>query len=564
MIDKTVELNEEKYKKTVSNNVNYEEDIEPYKLVLLISGVGSGKNHWSENVLMKDKRVLLITSRKAKVEERVEQAGLSKCLRISHLEENALLESLTTNKINQSCICSNSQIEWYMKNVFFTEDEKTHLWKFFDVIVMDEAHSLATDATYSDAPFYVIEFLKATYQMTELPIVLMTATPKPIFRLITVKDIDKVNYIDLRNVCKNIKPKRIAVSNRDGCINDIITHYNHNKFDDYKIIYFVNRVKTMYDLIIPALTEAGVPEDIISISYSDVYDTELNNKKDDDRDTHFSKTILENKLLTETYLKTKESLPENIKIFITTTKNKEGINIDDASSKWVMYTESHWDDEIMQMYGRVRSGVEWLYVVSDAVQHLSSHPKYDVDYYLSKSSIKAVNNAFNSWCNAKEHISTDRYKNKDIRKVIEKIHNNYPYLRYSTYEDKFIFYLGRKKGKETNAKALNEFNVLLKDIFDCQQSEIDYFWGMPFYYCKEEFLPKNLLFEKFIEQQGIAEGSVIGNDERDSLLKYANELLKTKYKSHNSAFKNLGYETERCSRHSESPEYNLYYIRKII
>ena len=49
---------EDKYKKTVANNVDYRKDIEPYKLVYVYSGVGSGKNYWSENVLMKDKRVL--------------------------------------------------------------------------------------------------------------------------------------------------------------------------------------------------------------------------------------------------------------------------------------------------------------------------------------------------------------------------------------------------------------------------------------------------------------------------------------------------------------------------
>lgn len=555
--------------KRVSDVVNYERDIKPYKLTTIVSGVGSGKNYWSENVLMEDKRVLLITSRKAKVEERVEQAKLDKCLRISHLEERALADNIATDKISQSCICSNSQIEWYMKYVFNKDNEKSYLWRFFDVIILDEAHSLATDATYSDAPFYVLDFLKATYQLTDLPIVLMTATPRPIFKLITVKDNSRTNYLDLRETCVNLTPNKIAVSTCDGCIDDIIKHYHDNKFGNFKIIYFVNHVKTMYDVIIPRLTESGIPEDIIAVSYSTKYDNADNNKTTedtdttDDRDNNFSKIILSNKAAAEEYLKTNEDLPENIKIFITTTKNKEGININNNKYNWVMYTESHWNDEIMQMYGRVRSGVNWLYIVFDAKQHVTSHPKYELDYYMSKTTVISVNKAFDAWCNAKEFSLENRYKDSELRKKINEISNKFPYLRYSTYADKFEFYKGRKQGKEKCIHALNEFETLIDDLMSYKHSDIDYFWGMPFYYYEHEFAPLDLLFKNHLENKGIAEGSVITRDERDELLTLANKLLNKSYTSHNSAFKNFGYITEQCSKHANSPKYDMFTVKII-
>lgn len=554
---------EDKYKKTVANNVDYRKDIEPYKLVYVYSGVGSGKNYWSENVLMKDKRVLLITSRKAKVEERVEQMKLDKCLRISHLEEKALADSIENNKISQSCICSNSQIEWYMKNVFVKENEQSYLWRFFDVIVLDEAHSLATDATYSDAPFYVLDFLKATYQMTTLPIVLMTATPKPIFKLIPLKDTSKVNCLDLREVCKNLMPKHIAISTCDGCIDDIIAHYNHNKFGDYKIVYFVNHVKTMYDTIIPRLIEAGIPEDIIAVSYSLKYDTIDNNTTIDDRDSNFSETILRNKVYTETHLKTNEDLPENIKIFITTSKNKEGINIDNENYRWVMYAESHWDDELMQMYGRIRSGVDWLYIAVDAKQHVTSYPKYELSYYMSKANVVSVNKAFDAWCNAKDYSLENRYMNDELRKSINEILSSFPYLKYSTYEDKFVFYKGRKQGKETCVNAFKEFEILIDDIMKYNHSEIDYFWGMPFYYNEYEFTPLDMLFEMYLKEKGLAEGSVMTKEERNEALDFLNKKIKSNYKQHNSAFKLVGYTTKQCSNHKESPDYNMFVLKKL-
>ena len=553
---------EDKYRDRVAYNVDYERDVKPYKLTWLISGVGSGKNYWSENDLMEDKRVLLITSRKAKVEERVEQVKLDKCLRISHLEERELADSITANKISQSCICSNSQIEWYMKNVFVKDYEQSHLWRFFDVIILDEAHSLATDATYSDAPFYVLDFLKATYQMTDLPIVLMTATPKPVTGLIPVADKSKVNYLDLRKKCRNIKPKHIALSTCDGCIESIITNYNKDEFGNHKIIYFVNHVKTMYDVLIPRLIEAGIPEEIIAVSYSVKYDTN-DNTVTDDRDSNFSETILRNKMITEEYLKTHEDLPDNIKIFITTSKNKEGINIDNDKYKWVMYAESHWDDELMQMYGRVRTGVDWLYIAFDATQHVTSYPEYELDYYMSKATVKSVNKAFDAWCNVKEFPLENRYMNSDTRKKITEVLNKFQYLNYSTYEDKFVFYTGRKFGKENCILSLREFEILIDDIMNYGHSEIDYFWGMPFYYYEHEFMPVNMLFEKYLEEKGIAEGSVITKEKRDDLLVVANKLLKKKYTSHNSAFKNLGYKAEQCSKHKDAPEYGMFLVKRI-
>ena len=176
--------------KRLSEVIKYKEHIEPYRIIEIVSGVGSGKNYWVENVLMESNRVLLITSRKAKVEETKTRTGVNNCIDISKREKDALKYVFSADKKEGSCICSNWQIEYYMKKRYLSTDEKTHLWKFFDIIVIDEAHSLATDATYADAPFYVLDFIRGAYKQSNIPIVLMTATHAPIDGLLNVKNKD--------------------------------------------------------------------------------------------------------------------------------------------------------------------------------------------------------------------------------------------------------------------------------------------------------------------------------------------------------------------------------------
>ena len=54
----------------LSDVIDYDRDIAPHRVIEIVAGVGAGKNHWVEEILMKQHRVLLITSRKAKVDEK--------------------------------------------------------------------------------------------------------------------------------------------------------------------------------------------------------------------------------------------------------------------------------------------------------------------------------------------------------------------------------------------------------------------------------------------------------------------------------------------------------------
>ena len=121
-------MQETTQKMWLSDAVNYEDDIKPYNIVEVISGVGSGKNHWVEKILMKQYHVLLITSRKSKVEETRERTGYRHNLTsrtIRRLEEGCYDGFCDAAECN--IICNNAHIESYLKYLYKKTDEATPL-----------------------------------------------------------------------------------------------------------------------------------------------------------------------------------------------------------------------------------------------------------------------------------------------------------------------------------------------------------------------------------------------------------------------------------------------------
>ena len=87
--------------------VEWKKHIEPYRIVQFISGMSSGKNHWVENTLMNQMKVLLITSRKSKVGETQNRLGLGASLNFQKLETDALNYFWSDKREDGSCVCNN-------------------------------------------------------------------------------------------------------------------------------------------------------------------------------------------------------------------------------------------------------------------------------------------------------------------------------------------------------------------------------------------------------------------------------------------------------------------------
>ena len=176
----------------VSEAIDYKRDIEPYPIIQLYAGVGSGKNTFIEKLILgeikgapKGLNILMVTSRRAKVDETLTYYDGENSLKIFcdkiGLEGNVFVrrwyaeereaykdnlfvirdnEGLNHHIYQKSVVCTNALIAAYFRYCHDPKKETTHLWNKFDLIVIDEAHSLFMDATYQEASFHIHEMIQ--------------------------------------------------------------------------------------------------------------------------------------------------------------------------------------------------------------------------------------------------------------------------------------------------------------------------------------------------------------------------------------------------------------------
>ena len=398
----------------LSEVIDFKKDIAPYRIIQIYSGVGSGKNYWVESLAKEGYRILLITSRKATADA---QAKKLKGTRWVDLDEVA--QRGFGVKAQKKVIVTNAGIEQFIKKKYIPDDEKTHIWRYFDFIILDEAHSLVSDATFCDSPFHVHKFLKHVQKNSEnCKLIFMTGTPKPIASFFSEKLQNSFdNYLNVYNRCKHVDPKEVYLYPSFNIVKDLFYHIQKGD----RIIYFANSITRM-ESIVANLCDLGVDENCIGVAYAD------KNKRD------FPKAILERKESIRESLITAEMLPPEIKLFISTSQNKEGININNDDIK-IMISESSDRASLIQMAGRVRKGLELLVILYDAPQH--SQIITDVEIELDHFCLKQV----------REFWEYYEFSHEDTE-VISIIENKFPAIRYNYLQQKFDFYIGKKCGFE--------------------------------------------------------------------------------------------------------------------
>lgn len=550
-------------KKRVSDVINWERDIEPYRIIEITAGVGSGKNYWVENDLMMKpqgknheyKRVLLITSRKSKVRETFNRTGLVQAINLSQYEPERIGEIWGEIKARQGCcVCNNWHIEYYVKNIFKHDDESTHLWKYFDVIVVDEAHSLATDATFCDAPFHVLSFLKIVYSISNVRIIMMTATPDPIKGLITLKNKTLYHKMDLKTQCINVQPSEVIYATQAQAIERMITKYKESPDGKWHIVYFATRTTTIIKKILKELKEANIPDEKIAVSYSRY-----------DEKTTFSETIHDNKTRTEEYLAKHEKLPENIRIFLSTSRNKEGINIDNPDCQWIVMIESQWADEIEQMCGRVRTvrNDNQYYLIYDAPQHESVDYEKTIDYMFEKKEIMALQETFDTWCNTHNITKQWRYEEPAVKNLIDSLEDKkLTYLRYNVFLGKFKMYYGKLNGQRNYFECRNHYAAF-------REEQLNHIYVTPPtpppvpipYYFLNNYELHHYVNEFICQHHYLDEDVYISPSESNAFLDYLSlKGIKTKsgskYKNLGNALSRFGYKLKEISHKKEHPLYN--------
>ncbi len=509
------------------DTIDFAADIEPYRLTSIYSGVGSGKNYFVEQFIkgnidknIPKKTILIITSRRAKVDEVLTEEDIDISQKVGKWGNmhKVINEADNPEKYNdfkrtiktsdkeysifqKSVVCTNAFIEAYLQYQYNPNDITTHLWELFDIIVVDEVHSLVSDSSYQSAPYYVNELIKETLKRHKLAdendsreksernpstrrplcknIILMTGSPAPLEKLTLFSDVN--NVIDRLDICKNVMPNNVFFVTYENSRRQIAEDIAKGE----RIIYFANKVTMPKDFD----KQNRIPLDKITISFSK---EEI--RKELKRDTS-SDSLYKKMEKTEDSLKTHGLIPAEYSLFLTTSRNKEGINITDNNVQHV-YVEAHNISDIIQMAGRVRVGIENFHIIVDSYDHpdneweneasfslnelapnmnLSIERRRPVDTYsLNKYLLRLCSHAeIDLFANPRAQT-----KSRDIRSIsnyIQYVHKTFPYVRYDYFKNHFCFYYMRfygmmyqtlQQGTYQHAQRnFNEFEKMIQSIF---------------------------------------------------------------------------------------------------
>lgn len=411
------------------------------------SGVGSGKNGFIEGVheeitnedgtttridvdgLAEKYRVLLITSRKAKVTETEERHAedLSPYLTdIRHIDDVNFDEY-----DNKSLVCTTAHIKRRIEKDYSPSDLAPEpFWKKFDFIVIDEFHSLIADATFSDTAFIMKCFIDKIYsdcikgqKADEIKpkMIFMSGTPQTTEKLIA--DFEYTKH-DLFKKAKYVKPKNLNFTYRKRAITEIQSTLKSGG----TVVYYMCMLDKLHELI-TAAKDVGIDETQIAVSVSD-------NKTIKDLETDFS-TIHSNIETIEDSLSSSMVIPDNIKFFITNSKNKEGININTIPDLLVI--EHHYTDDIIQICGRFRKGIKKVKVIYDSQQFQLPLSYQREEEYQREQGLFATNTYFSKL--VKEYdvdlSFIAAYHNEGLKEFITYIEKSTPFIRYNPFTSKF-------------------------------------------------------------------------------------------------------------------------------
>lgn len=427
--------------KRVSKFVDYERDIKGKRLIRLSAGVGSGKNYFIAQISEKypDLRILLITSRINIVNAQAKKLKAQTFIDIDKLMSYDEDWGWMGNEKYKRIACTNARIEKFVKNKYNAEDSVTHIWNNFDLIVVDEVHSLTMDATFSDSPFYVEKFIKQAYRENHnCDILLMSGTQEPVDWLFDGIISNKVTNIDLFDDCIHLEPDKIILFSKTRVLPKLKEFLDKGE----RIIYFANYIGNISS-IVNKLVTIGVDPEIFGFSFN------CGNNDVKKFPKQVQKNLRKNIKLTNDSITQYEKLPENVRILFTTSKNKEGITIGDDDVK-IMFVESSNKNDIKQMAGRVRGnsktgkGIHDLAIIYDAHQHRTKISEYEID--LQHNCILTANSTL------QEHhqncLEADIFFN--LNNAISTTEDTFKYIRYDYFRKKFTKYVGRIHGDIQN------------------------------------------------------------------------------------------------------------------
>ena len=447
----------------LGNVIDYQRDIAPYRFVEIHAGPGAGKNTLIEAFAKGEvpnapkMRVLLITSRRAKADETFTKYDISDNKSLNLFRDKIGKAWDIINKRGEhdlatvgSTVCTSAFVAGYLKQVYRKDNIRTHLWEMYDLIVIDEAHSVMLDATYQDPPFHIYDLINYYLERCindQYPtplckhIVLMTGTPDPLINYFPIKEVPAI-VLDKMAECVNIQPQNIHFIESQN-INLLL---NCAVQEDERCIYFGNRITSIMKLF----RDKSLPIDKMVVSFSD----EDKRKELFEEDKH----AWDNMIVTEKSIKENYSIPEQFSVFLTTSRYREGININDDID--ILIVEAHNKSDVIQIAGRVRSGVKDLYIVVDAQPYPVDYVKEDMEQKLARlqlhgstdlniPAIKDSNGNTDRRCYPLNYMLNE-IDPEQLQTFITLVETKFPYIRYSYLYEAFMSYVPRITGRKYN------------------------------------------------------------------------------------------------------------------
>ena len=518
--------------KRVTDLIDVERDILPYGVTAIYAGVGAGKNTFVEGYheddgdyvgLSEKYKVLLITSRKAKVLETKAKTEnfLSDLRRLPNIDFEEI------DKINQSIICTNAHVQRIIEHEYSNSSQETAFWERFDFVIVDEFHSLVTDATFAASSYHVRWLLNEIYkrhiegkdagtEKIKPRIILMSGTPEPAEKIVRSLT---ANVLDYRKSAINVKPKKITFLCYKTALQRILTVLNHGR----KVAYYMCRFQNLFDLIENAL-DAGLTESQIAVSVSDDKTNDKLNKK--------YPTIFKNKERTENELVSNCQIPEDILFFITNSKNKEGINIKSDIPLLVM--ENHYTIDIQQICGRIRNGNHESIIIMDAEQFRQDCEYIEEEVYWRNHGLSSANHHLKDVareCGFKRNDDAGWYK--EIAAFIKYIESRTDYVRFNPFRNQFEMNECFVQARKYYHYKVDQLESYIDECIAYGNSsenleDIDsYFLGVPVFFEKIETPEKYI--QNYFQEHGYVLGetkltkeqkSQLFTDLQDFMMKY--------------------------------------------
>ena len=354
---------------------------------------------------------------------------------------------------------------------------------------------------------------------------MMTGTPSVLADFQTPQ---KYHLIDRMETCCNVTPNKIVFIDRKQSRSLAEKMLSEGK----RCVFFFNRTRELLAFLKKIKKKDPALASAVAVSFSD-----------ETKRMSLQKSYKEDFVRmesTEQYIALNQKLPDNIRLFLTTERNKEGINIKNADVR-TMFVESHVECSVVQMAGRLREGIDTLYIVTDSLEHEDQESVYEWHTTKDGTLINYYNKELQSLFEKRKFDRSDPFafapqQDEQISAYITFVEGKHPYIIFDPFELRFELYTDRRRGKLYYAQQNRLFNEAKSDPQKlCALAKK---WSPNAEIAVECSI--ELQLSRYLEQHELI-GNKISYFQQQDLLAFINDLTQESRKTLGPAIKPYGY-----------------------